>query len=254
MAITRHGSAATPEDLASEVSEPVTSAIIPPASMVSGDLVVIVAQMRTTTTGLMAMSNTGGQTWTSETEGTPQNSQTVRIFWCVYNGTWSANPSVAFSAASGTVAATAVMHVFREDVAGRTWSKDFGPLDAAEAAPSSPFTVSSTTNSPPGGAQGFMIAGWAIADDNTFGTLTGTGWSFAGTNQYRNQAGSDQSLSCVWKTVTDGTDYGTVTANMNASDAGLEFKIGFLSLSPPDQKSATQIVNVGQAVNRASTY
>ena len=65
--------------------------ITPPASLQPGDLMVIVAAYRGTAT--LALTETGGQVWTSETNA-QANGQTVRVFWSQFNGFWTANPAV----------------------------------------------------------------------------------------------------------------------------------------------------------------
>lgn len=54
------------------------------------------------------------------------------------------------------------------------------------------------------------MAGWHSIDDNTWGTLTGTGWVVSGTPQYRNTSGSDQSASFANKIQTAAGATGNV--------------------------------------------
>jgi hypothetical protein len=104
-AITYVGSASNPTPDSATATLLTTPVAVTPPTMQKGDLVVMIAQVRDTTT-TMAISATGGQTWTSETQ---RNATAIRmrIFWCTFNGTWSANPSVAMGATNNTV----VMHV-----------------------------------------------------------------------------------------------------------------------------------------------
>src|SRR5262245_30314796 len=119
---TYFGSASNPSDNGS-ANEPTTLAITPPSSMVAGDLVLLVGQNGAQTTGQMTISATGGQTWNSAGE-TAANSQCCIVWWCEFNGTWGANPSIAFASQSGTIPSTAVMHVFRPGAAAETWAVD----------------------------------------------------------------------------------------------------------------------------------
>src|SRR5690606_31711388 len=105
-----------------------------------------------------------------------------------YNGTWGANPSV--SGGNGSNPMSASMYVFRPVNNTRPWdvhiaqdvSNNTGTLHTI--VPPAATTVPNTVT----------MAFWASANDNTWGTLTGTGWSKTGlANQYRNTGGSDQS-------------------------------------------------------------
>ncbi len=64
--------------------------------------------------------NAGNQIWTTEAAQSQTNC-TIRLFWCRFNGTWSANPSVNFS---GTTCNTVVMHVFRPSNTSSVWQVD----------------------------------------------------------------------------------------------------------------------------------
>ena len=70
-------------------------AVTPPASMVAGQVVIMVATYLDATNA-SAISATGGQSWTSETNNVTTGLGT-RLFSCVFNGTWTADPSVAFT-------------------------------------------------------------------------------------------------------------------------------------------------------------
>ena len=59
------GSASQPADNSTYTTSP--AVITPPSSMQQGDLVVMIAQARSTT-GTLSISQAGGQTWTSEAQ------------------------------------------------------------------------------------------------------------------------------------------------------------------------------------------
>lgn len=161
-----------------------TVAVTPP-TMQTGDLVLMIAYVRNTT-ATMNISVTGGQTWSAEAAISNTNVG-ARLFWCKYNGTWAANPSVAFSNSTST---TVVMHVFRPTKASLRWAIEANRVETDFTAPASPFTVSipgRTTRIP----NSVTIAAWFTADDNTWGSLSGTGWTVTGTAQYRNTNGTD---------------------------------------------------------------
>lgn len=164
---TYFGSASAPTDNGS-TNEPVTSAVTPPASMVAGDLVVFVGQLGVATTGQMSISATGGQTWNTLGE-TAANAVCVAVWWCEYNGTWSADPSIAFAAQSGTIPATAVMHVFRPGDAGETWAVDQAYTGAGFSAPSTADYAVHIDGQTTTENNTVTLAGFLSADDNTWG-------------------------------------------------------------------------------------
>lgn len=180
--ITYVNSASNPADNGTLGTTPV--AVTPPA-MQAGDLVLMFAYVRNTT-ATMDISVTGGQTWNAEAAISNTNVG-ARLFWCRFNGTWAANPSVAFSNSTST---TVVMHVFRPTKASLRWSIEANRVETDFAAPASPFTVTipgRTTRVP----NTVTIAAWFSPDDNTWGSLSGTGWVVTGGAQYRNTNSTD---------------------------------------------------------------
>ena len=99
------GTSSLPVDNASAIGPTVT--ITPPASMLAGDLAIIYAQYRNTT-GTLTIGATGGQSWNAMATYTG-STQNIRIFWCRFNGTWAANPTVTLGA--GTNALSAMMYL-----------------------------------------------------------------------------------------------------------------------------------------------
>lgn len=230
------GSLSTPLDLGTETSEPVTSAIVVSGlTFVNGDLVLLIGQLQVATSGQITVSATGGQTWTTASDVTGANDQVGAFFWCNFNGTWSADPSLAFAAQSGTQPATVVMHVFRgggSSTAPGTWVADQAVAKVDAAAPGSPFTVTITGQTTTK-TDVVTLASWFSADDNTWGTLSGTGWSVTGTAQYRNGGGSDQSASFAHIIQATAAATGNVSKNQATlgGDAGITF-IGSWAWSP----------------------
>jgi hypothetical protein len=220
MGITYFDSASTPADNGTNITNP--TVVIPPGSMAAGDLVLMMAQARAST-GTIAISATGGQTWTSQT----QQNQTlcrIRLFSCRFNGTWSANPSVSM----GTVLCnTVVMHVFRPSNTSNTWAVDVAQVSANFSAPGSPYTVTIpeiTTIT-----DGVLVfAAWASTDANTWGSLTG-GWSTPGSAQYRNTSGLFASQTHAYKVMATAGASGGVSQNQATlgGDAGRRFIIAF---------------------------
>ena len=202
-AITYFGSASTPSDNVNPGSGTSPTAVTPPASMVAGDLVILIGNSRESG-GTLAISQAGGQTWTSQTANTSNVSQ--RIFWARFNGTWSANPSVS---SNKTKAFTVVMHVFRPSASANTWAIDVAQINAQYPTPAAPGNVTITgittlTN----GA--LVFANWASTDNNGY-TLQTSGWANAGSAQYRNTNDQDSSQSSVYKIMSAAGTTGNVT-------------------------------------------
>jgi hypothetical protein len=198
MAITYFNSASTPTDGASATNTATTTAVTPPGSMATGDLVILYAQQRGSAS--MSILATGGQTW-SEITNSPSASfsnQSFKVFWCRYNGTWGANPSVLFSAGTCT---TVVMHVYRPTTGTNLWAVEHeyhptgpftpvGGTNVCDGLLNSSGTTQNTTN-----ASTVTVCAWFTSDDNTWGLATGSNWTNPGSLQYRNTSGSDQSIA-----------------------------------------------------------
>ncbi len=168
------------------------------------DLVIIYAQYRSTSSSL-SISTTGGQSWTSETQYNGATDQRIRIFWCSFNGFWAANPVIKSSSGSSPFSVT--MYVFRPTSVTNTWHKHIGPNNNNPNAASISITGVTTTV-----ANTVNMAFWGNAAANTWGTLTGAGWSKAGlSNQYRNTAGSGQSQTAAYKIMATAGATGDVS-------------------------------------------
>lgn len=190
--ITVVGSASSPADNGTQAGP--TRTVTPPAGLVAGDLVIIVAAYRGN--AILNISNTGGQTWTALTQVASGTTNNSRMFYAIYNGTWSANPSVTVN--SGTLALTVVMHVFRN--VDPTSVVEVAQVAGTFTAPASPYNVTvpgiTTLN------DGSMVfASVVTIDDNTWGIQT-AGWSNPGLAQYRNLSGSDISIATAYKIVS----------------------------------------------------
>lgn len=240
--IEHYGSRATPEDAASEINEPVTSAVTPPTGMLAGDLVLLWGQLQVASANAsITQSELGGQSWTEVSLTAQGNDQSVNLYFCTFDGTWDANPSIAFAAQSGTQPATAGMHVFRPPNTTDTWELDQAGAFSTFAAPSSPFTVTragqTTVND-----NTVTLACWFSGDDNSWTSLSGTGWAVTGTEQYRNTAGSDQSASFAhYISASASTATGDVSKNQTTvtGDAGITIVATFNVVSA--DKSVTAV-------------
>jgi hypothetical protein len=174
--------------------------------MQAGDLVLLIGQYR----GAVSpqVNSTGGQTWAQETTNTGSTNIRTTLAWATFNGTWTTNPDMSIS--SGTAAFTVRMVVFRPTDPTYTWSRNVALQNANVGAPVSPFTVSITGQTTTGIEPTVSVALWATADDNTWGTLSGTGWTLLG-SQIRNTTGQDQSQALAYYIQSSGGATGNVS-------------------------------------------
>ncbi|HVT86489.1 MAG TPA: T9SS type A sorting domain-containing protein, partial [Chitinophagaceae bacterium] len=201
------GVSSSPADNGSNTSSTVT--VTPPAGTQAGDLIVIYAQYRNTS-GTVSISTTGGQTWTSETQYTG-GSQRTRIFWCQFNGTWSANPVVG--GGSSGIPLSAVMYVYRPVNSSDIWNKHQGPTNANTT--NTIVSVAGLTNTV---NNTVTMAFWGSRASTTWGTLTGAGWSKSGLgSQYRNTGGSGQSTIAAYQIMSAAGATGNVSQTQSSS-------------------------------------
>lgn len=240
--ITYFNSASTPADNGSSATNP--TVVTPPANMKAGDLVIIAAA-HGATTGTLAMSNTGGQTWNAMTQRN-SGARLNQVFWARFNGTWSANPSVNMVSAVNNIA---VMQVFRPGHPDSTWELDI-PETGGNFAAASPVSLPGVTTQTDGA---LVYAVWMSADDNTWGTLTG-GWSVAGGAQYRNINGTpDQSVTAAYRVMATKGATGNVSKTQTAfgPDAGSYYVLAFKEIkrAPISGVSFNRYAGTGDMAN-----
>jgi hypothetical protein len=144
VAITFFGVASAPADNGAQAGA--TVAVAPPANMLAGDLAVVFQQIRTADSEI-EVSNRGGQAWSSsQRAGSAATSN--RVYWCRFNGTWSANPSFTNRAAS-LLATTVVMIVFRPTDAANFWVPDVWPINSTFVAGTSSLAMRSQPSPAP---------------------------------------------------------------------------------------------------------
>lgn len=240
------GSSSNPADSSGAVQTANPVSVVPPSDMQAGDLVVLIGQERATASTL-AISQAGGQTWNSLTAiGT--TSVTARVFWCIYNGTWSANPSVSFT---GTTCNSAVMHVFRGSGSDSNyaWGIDVAQVELDIAAAATQTIIGQTSLT----VAALTVAGWFTADDNTWGSISGTGWVVSGDAQYRNTSGTDQSCTFAHKIQAAAGATGNVakTQLTLGNDAATTFIVTFKQnepAGPPPAAVANAMMMMGMGV------
>lgn len=205
-AITYFNSANTPVDTGGDTADPM--AVTPPASMASGDLVFMIGATKASG-ATFAISADGGQSWSALTRCSG-NSSAAQVFWARFNGTWSANPSINFTGQA--TYNSVIMHVFRPTDSAKLWGVD-GTIDCASySAPTTPFTVTITGRTT-GQPSTVTMASWVSQDDNTWGSLSGSGWAVTGLAQYRNTAGTDGSLTFAHNIQTTTATLANVSKN-----------------------------------------
>jgi hypothetical protein len=234
MAITNIGVTPNPADNGS-ANEPTTLALDRTAlTHTQGNLLVLVGVQRIAGGAAgITLGNAGGQTW--EPAGTFDTgiiALSAQLWIATYNGTWTADPSVAFAAQSGTVSTSAFLLVAKPTTTDQAWALD-AYADVGYAAPSTPFTVSSTPGTP-NHPDNITYALWCSVDDNTWDTPVGLTQSGASL-YYRNTAGSDMSVA-IGHQIQDGAAVGRGTLSMNqvanAGDAGVKLLICCYVVTP----------------------
>lgn len=228
------GAAATLDDTA---ARPVT----PPASMVTGDLVVVYCLSRDAGSSF-SNSVTGGQSWTSGTLR-QSNAHSLQLFWCRYNGTWAANPEFRTAAQLGTTF-TIAMAVFRPTTGTNTWAIDIAETTGANSAPVSPFNVTATPGTPTVATHTVSLIAFISQDDNTW--TAPAGWSTAGSAQYRNIFGNDTSLALYYKINTSAATTVSPATAVQATNGG---DVGrWLTITFKEQSSGVTLANIGDEV------
>jgi hypothetical protein len=220
-AITFFGeSTAVPTDNSSNTTTTIT--LTPPASMVKGDLAIVVLQQRGSAT--FSVGVTGGQQWAPLTPNTGTSSVALGVYWARYDGNWQANPRFDFSAGTLT---TGIMWVFRPNSGASMWAISAAQANGNAAAAA---TITITGITMPASGNNVAFAVWATADDNTWGNLAGGTWSKTSMSaQIRNNGSgsTDHSLTAAYRIGTGAT--GNVSQDQTAlgNDATATIIVGF---------------------------
>ena len=178
-------------------------------SMQQGDFVLLIGAERSHTGSDLTISNTGGQSWTTLDQAPSEIAMKSRLFYCIFNGTWTANPSII---GNSGVTKSAIMHVFR-GVDQAT------PLDVAQTVGTTPYedpdkTIDGITTNTDGA---WVIAVWTASWSGSW-ALSTSGWDNAGLAGYNNiVTGAKLSVSAAYKELASHGASGDVT---NTTDAG----------------------------------
>lgn len=197
------GAVAVPADNGTSATSPVSFANPPIASMADGDLVIVYAYCRNAS-ATISINNTGGQTWTTETAHQSSTAvMTAQVFWCRFNGTWSAAPSFTFSSTTNT---NVLMLVFRPGTSTNSWGLSAASTTAHENTTRS-FAASASVGIPadagsytPAQNNNITVFIASTDDDNTWTAAGSTTFTkvTSPTAQFRNTSGSDASSAAAY--------------------------------------------------------
>lgn len=199
----------------------------PPASMVAGDCVFALVQVRQTGLGWAEIdfTNTGGQEWHELSDETFQSTTcSCRAYLCRFNGTWSADPAWDGVVTTSVSGVAVVLHssdsAYQFDLDGLAGMFKWANF----AAPTTPFTVTRTgiTTETDGAV---VIAGCVSIDDDTYTLITGSWATALPAAQCRNNAGTDQSCAIAYRVFPTAGATGNIewTQGDVAGDAGITF-------------------------------
>lgn len=192
----------------------VAVAIVPPALMQAGDLVIIYAHYRNTS-GTFSVSTTGGQTWNTGATNTGAN-QRYFIAWCRFNGTWGSNPAVTISGGVNTIPLTAVMYVYRPTNPSRGWVVNVAQTNTTNNTAALQTITGVTTTA----SNTVTMAFWSSNAAHTWGTLNGAGWNKPVfpllATQVRNTTGSDISHTAAYIIMASAGATGNVEQTASA--------------------------------------
>lgn len=218
--------------------------VTPPASMVAGDLAIMIGQRRNNLSVLTVRPGfEGGQTWNS-IDAVLANFVAARIFWCRFNGTWSADPQV-LSSNDGTlnVPMSVVMHVARPAVGSSDWILDAGQVESDfSVGVGSPIVISGVIAS----IDSVALASWFSNTANTWGAVSGTGWNNAGGSQYRNLAGSDQCATHAYRIQNSDENTGNATKVVTAAATGTTSILSWQEIAASGGGTRMLLLGVGR--------
>lgn len=233
MTATYFGRASAPADSGAQFNDSGGVAMVPPASMLAGDLVLLPAMFTGDGTSSLSMVAGDGQTWnngTNQAFGTP-DFIVSRLFWARFNGTWGANPKVLASTVGSFLTQSEAMIVFRPTNAANTWAVDVAESGALFAAPGGSFDVT-VTGQTAIAASTITLAWWIARGAIPTWTLQTGGWANpSSVAQIRNTGNSDISVSQAYLIQSAPGATGNVTNRMSSDRAGFKSIVTFKEVS-----------------------
>lgn len=165
------------------------------ANMKAGDLCVLIGAVKVANENII-MSNTGGQTWDSSAANWRGASHSGEVFWCEFDGTWDARPSL--TPVTTTEPFTVAMMTFRPaDTANHVWSYHLTP-DTVRNAAAANYTLSQTTTTVD---STIIIIVFHTADDNGL-RITGSTDAVSG----------DPYTDATWKAIRNGSGFQNIAS------------------------------------------
>jgi len=244
------GVSSTPVDNGTQVGPTVT--VTPPALMQTGDLAVVYVQYRGTGVTINT-GNSGGQSWTQGNTGTTNtgSNHSLAIFWCRFNGIWSANPT--FTIGSGTNAMTAIMYVYRPSNSNSVWGVHLAQNNTAQT--NAAQTVASFTTTLPKTVSMAFVGNSSV---NTWTLTSGVGWTMptfpSSATQIRNTSGNTLSHSAAYNIQSNASTLNSLTLTQSSSVSTGRSYISWYELTNDDCTNAVPVtVNAGATCLITST-
>lgn len=185
----------------------------PPASMQTGDLVIMFGSARLAAITI-TVNTTGGQSWNSLDVMNSTN-YSARMFWCRFNGTWSADPAIAIT---NTNATSLQLFVFRPTTSTNTWGVDVAfAFSAFSGTGAKTITGINTVDN-----STVSFAFWSgVGAAATWGSLSGTGWVKTSLSaQYVNNDGNRVSNTFAYQIKTSAGATNNVAQTPSLSTNG----------------------------------
>lgn len=206
---TLFGSASTPAHDGSDAASPI--AVAPPGSMVAGQLVYVGITTKNDDSGV-TISNAGGQTWIDEGVFSTSTNRSIHVFWCIFDGTWDANPAWAVAGVSNALSALMRVWTPTSGYAFDPANLDAEIVQTNGSAPSTPFdfTVTGVNRT----EARTIAAGFAMSvDDNELQVQT-AGWGYLSVD---NIAGTDMATVAFDQAFTSAGSTGDIVIRQTAN-------------------------------------
>ncbi|MBS1574179.1 MAG: T9SS type A sorting domain-containing protein [Bacteroidetes bacterium] len=219
----------------------------PPATLQAQDLVIVYAHYRGNTT--LAIGNAGGQAWNTATAVAGGSNQSFAIFWCIYNGTWAANPTVTGGTAGNPL--SAIMYGFRTSVPGNSWVLHLGPNNAGPTN-AAPITITGLTTTV---ANTVTMGFWGSPSNTTWSAVpTGAGWSKTGlSQQVRNLGGSFQSHTAAYNIQATAGAVANVTQTQSVAQNTRTSIVSWAEVSTPTNDLCTGATPINSVTSCGAT-